>query len=337
MARTGLNNGFYFDKEIFTEYMQSQSCLNNLLIGSGVLAYDETINEALGSKGNVGTIPFFLPIDAEGDALNDDGATNNTPTTISGSKQTFMATARMKAWKQNSYVRYLTGVNPLQNLANNLVVPYYRNQWEKDIYAILSGVLGVSGMASHVTNIAVTTGTITDANKIGLTSGLTLGQKALGDNRDRFKIFVCHSAIATRLKQLELTTNIVYILPVTGEQVQVDVYNGMIVLETDTGTVDNTVADYPVYTSYMLGTGAILYCDKQVFNPYDTAYDPETNGGVEKFYTKQAKVLHPNGFSLAVDSITGESPTRTELGTAANWSLAFNHKLVPIAKLVTNG
>lgn len=337
MARTGLNNGFYFDKEVFTDYMQEESCLNNLLIGSGVLVEDNTIAEMLGSKGNVGTMPFFLPVDGESDALNDDGETNNVPTTLQGGKQTFMATARMKAWKENTFVRYLTGVSPLHNLANNLVVPYYKNQWEKDIFAILKGVMGVSGMASHKTDVSITTGTITDANKISLTSDIDLGQKALGDRRNQFKIFICHSAIAKRLKELELTSNIVYIAPVTGEQINVTSYNGMVLLETDTGTVDASVSGYPVYHSYMLGTGAILTCNKTVHNPYDTAYDPETNGGVDKLYTKQAKVLHPNGFSLAVDNISKESPTRTELGTSANWSLVFDHKLVPIAEFVSNG
>ena len=39
-------------------------------------------------------------------------------------------------------------------------------------------------------------------------------------------------------------------------------------------------------------------------------------------------MLHPNGLSLAVDNIAAESPTKTELGTAANWSLKYNTKNV---------
>ncbi len=49
---------------------------------------------------------------------------------------------------------------------------------------------------------------------------------------------------------------------------------------------------------------------------------------MDKFYTKQGKVLHPNGLSLAVDNIAKESPTFAELGTSANYSLKFNSKNV---------
>ena len=62
MARTGEVNGFYFDKEVFTDYMQEQSCLNNLLIASGVLMYDPIIEEALGGKNNVATISLVCNI-----------------------------------------------------------------------------------------------------------------------------------------------------------------------------------------------------------------------------------------------------------------------------------
>jgi hypothetical protein len=48
-------------------------------------------------------------------------------------------------------------------------------------------------------------------------------------------------------------------------------------------------------------------------------------------------VLHPNGLSLAVDSIAKESPTLAELGTAANWALKFNHKNVKMGLIKTNG
>ena len=80
-----------------------------------------------------------------------------------------------------------------------------------------------------------------------------------------------------------------------------------------------------------------MTCPKTVHNPYDVKYDPEDSGGVEKLYTKQARVLHPNGFSLKVDNIAKESPTNTELETATNWELRINHKNVPIALIKSNG
>ena len=63
----------------------------------------------------------------------------------------------------------------------------------------------------------------------------------------------------------------------------------------------------------------------------------KTSAGIDKFYTKQGKVLHPNGLSLAVDNISKESPTQAELGLSDNWSLKFNHKNVKMGLIKTNG
>lgn len=337
MPRQGIVNNFYFDPEVFSDYMQEQSCLNNKILASGILVEDPIIENAVGSSGNVGTTPFFLPVDGEGDALNDDGKTDNTPTTLKGSKQTFMAIARMKSWKENTYTRYLTGKSPLTNLANNLVVPYWTNQWENDLIAIMKGILGVSGMEMHTTDISTTTGTITDANKITLTTHLDLGQKALGDKRGNFGLFICHSQVATNYKKLELIENKKLFSPILNADIEVPMIGNMVVLETDTNTVDTSVEGFPVYHSYMVGRGTFLYAPKIVHKAYGTNYDHETDGGVEKLYTKQAKVMHPNGFSIKADNIAEESPKRDELANSDNWELKFNHKNIPIAQIVSNG
>ena len=337
MPRTGMVNNFYFDKEVFTDYMQEQSTLNDLILMSGILQHDPKIQESVGGEGNVGTAPMFCNIDGEDDALNDDGKTDNTPTELKGKKQTWMAMARMKAWQQNTYTRYLTGKNPLQNLANNLVLKYWRLQRQKDLLAILQGVLGVEKMATHVTDLSTTSGSITEANKLTVTSTIDLGQKAVGDRRGGFGLFICHSVVAANLRKQELLQNVTYFDTVLNKEVTVEVVNNMICLETDTGTVDTSTENFPVYHSYMAGHGVILTAEKLVPNPYDVAYDPEKKGGVEKLYTKQAYVMHPNGFSLKVDEIAEESPTRDELKNPANWELKIDDKLIMLACLKSNG
>lgn len=103
---------------------------------------------------------------------------------------------------------------------------------------------------------------------------------------------------------------------------------GKHVLVTDRFTATGVGAD-AVYSTYLFGEGAFLSCDKNNYeNQYTTNYDPEASAGIDKFYTKQGKVLHPNGLSLAVDQIAKESPTYAELGKSANYSLKFNTKNV---------
>ena len=96
--------------------------------------------------------------------------------------------------------------------------------------------------------------------------------------------------------------------------------------------------EFDVYSTFLLGEGAFLSCDKNNYEKqYTTNYDPETSAGTDKFYTKQGKVLHPNGLSLAVDNIAQESPTAAELGNKDNYSLKFNHKNVKMGVIKTNG
>ena len=337
MPRTGTINGFNFDPEVFGSYIQTKSLLNNRILASGILQYDPLIERMLGTANNVGTVPMFNSVDGESDALNDDGETDNTPTALTGNKQTFMAMARMKAWSEKTFTRYLTGVSPLTNLANNLVIPYWTNQREKDLLAVLKGVMGVSGMSTHINDMSVTSGSITDANKISLTTHLDLGQKALGDRRGEFALFICHSVVATNYRKLELLENKKFYSDILGAEISVPMIGNMIVFETDTGTVDASVANFPVYSSFMLGRGCVLTAEKKVHRPYGTDYDDETDGGVEKLYTKQAYVYHPNGFSIKADNIAKESPTRTELQTSTNWELKISDKLIPIAMIKSNG
>lgn len=333
----GVVNNFHFDPEVFADYMAEQSCLNNRILASGIMINDPVIAAAVGSSSNVGTVPFFLPVDGEPDALNDDGDTNNTPTELKGSKQTFMAMARMKSWYEYTYVRYLTGKSPLQNLANNLVVPYWTNQWECELMAITKGIMGLDAMGTHKTDLSTTTGEITDANKIDLTTHLDVAQKALGDKRAEFSLMVTHSQVATNLKKLELIENKKLFSPILNADITVPMIGNMIVLETDTNTVDTSIEGFPIYHTYMFGRGTFLTAPKAVYRPYGTKYDDEEKGGVEKIYTKQARVIHPNGFSIKVDNIAKESPTREELENSANWELKFNHKNIAIAEIVSNG
>lgn len=338
MPRTGTINGFYFDPEVFTDYMQEQSPFKNAIIASKVLRYDATIDEKIGKTGNVGTMPIYNYLDIDTYApVNYDGSNDNTPQAVSAKKQTFMSIGRMKAFKDADFTRELTGAKPLENVANQ-VNDYYGQVWQKDLMSIAKGVMGVSGLATHKTNLAVTTGTITDANKISANSAIQLMAKALGDSADRFKLIVMNSAVYATLLEKQLVEFAKYtVAGGTKDNVELPTYLGRIVLVDDRDTVDTTVSGYPVYHTWFFGEGAFLTSDKYVENPYYVEYDAETDGGVNKLYTKQNKIIHPNGMSIAAGSITAESPTTSELASASNWSLVYNHKNVAIAELLTNG
>jgi len=341
MARTGNFGGFYFDEEVFADMMHEEDFWRNEIIASGIVQQDASIMDLIGSKGNVATIPIYKPMNVHDEnmgALNNDGMTDNVPVEISGDKQTCMLIQRMKAFKAKDFTKELTGADPL-GLIKSKIANYYKQVWEVELMNIANGVLGVESLADHITDLSITTGTIAEANMMDETTMIDAEQKALGDMAGGLGLTIMHSKIFGNYKKRKLVEYDKYTI---GGAIKQDILlptiNGKHVLVTDYYTVDTSVSGFPVYKTYLFGEGAFLSADKGNYeNQYTTNYDPETAAGVDKFYTKQGKVLHPNGLSLAVDNIAKESPTFAELGNKANYALKFNHKNVKMGMIKTNG
>lgn len=341
MARTGLFGGFNFDPEVFTGMMNEADYWKNEIMASGIIQKDASIMSAIGSEGNVATIPIYKPFnvhDADMAALNNDGNTNNTPVEIAGDKQTCMMIQRMKAFKAKDFTSELTKADPLTHVKNK-VQGYYTGVWENELMNIVQAVMGLTALEDHVLDLAVTTGTVGDGNMVNTGTLIDAEQQALGDMAGGMGLLVMHSKIYAAYKKLQLVE---YDKFTVGDGIKKEVIlphiGGKIPLVTDFYTVDTSVVGFPVYKTYLLGEGSFKSCDKQNYkNPYYTDYDPETSAGIEMLYTKQGKVLHPNGVSLAVDNIVAESPSFAELGNKDNWTLKFNHKNVKIGLIKTNG
>jgi hypothetical protein len=95
-------------------------------------------------------------------------------------------------------------------------------------------------------------------------------------------------------------------------------WNGRTVL-IDDDVPTQTTNDGIEYTTYILGRGAIDFCDCGAKVPNETARDPYDDGGIDTLITRQRHLLAPVGFSY-VDT-TKMSPMASDLETAANWDL----------------
>ena len=339
MPRTGTFGGFAFDPEVFADYMSEQPTWSNVIIASGILQQDSTIMNLIGSEGNVATLPFYKAMDiADYEPYNNDGNTNNTPKEISGGKQTAMLIQRMMAWKAQDFTKELTGADPMQHIANS-VSDYYRQVWESELMNIVNAVMGLDSMKDHVYNIALSDGSsVQDANRIDETTMIYAQQKALGDMANGFGIAIMNSLIFARYQAMGLVNYNKYTIQnAMTSEVNLPTINGLIPVVSDRFTVDAS-GDVPKYITTIVGQGAILTAEKTNYKePYYTDYDAETKAGIEKLYTKEGRVLHPNGFNLKVASISGESPTKTELGNKANWELAYKAKNIRIGQIISNG
>lgn len=323
MARTGNFGGFAFDEEVFSGMMQEADYWKTPIILSGIVQQDSSIMNLIGEKGNVATIPIYLPLDANEsgmEALNNDGETDNTPVEISGSKQTCMLIQRMKAFKAKDFTKELTGADPMTFIKNR-IVGYYQQVWEKELMNIAQAALGVAALKDHVLDLgtkSIEAGTVYDAE-----------QAALGDMAGGLGLMVMHSMIYKEYQKMGMVDFDKYVVDgVIKKEITLPTIAGKHLLVTDRFTSTGSGTD-TIYNTYLFGEGAFLSCDKKNYEKqYTTNYDPEKSAGTDLFYTKQGKVLHPNGLSLAVDNIAKESPTYAELGKSANYSLKFNSKNV---------
>lgn len=342
MPRPGTFGGFVFDPEVFADYMAELPTWSNAIIASGILQEDNTIMDLIGTKGNVATLPFYKALNIDDyKPLNNDGETDNTPETISGGKQTAMLIQRMKAWKAQDFTRELTGANPMQHVADS-VNDYYRQVWEAELMNIINAVMQLEGMKDHVYDIASAEASdpemVEDANKISDTTMIYAEQKALGDAQNGFGLVIMHSMILARYKALGLVEYMKF-NDANGLQQEVNLptINGKVVVVSDRYTVD-TAKTVPKYITTIVGRGAVLTAQKKNYEePYYVDYDPESKAGIQKLYTKEGRVLHPNGFDLEVTKIAKESPTKVELAKKENWSLAFNAKNIRIGQIMSNG
>lgn len=340
MAVTGTFGGFYFDPDVFTDYIQEADPVHTSIINSGVLRVAPEISAVLTDKNNVFTVPNYTPL--TGDAKNYDGETDNTPVDVSAAKQTGMAFRRMAAWKDQDFTRELTGADPLGDVARK-VAYYQQKNNQKDLLSVIDGVLSVDALSGHVKDITASKGSATSAtptaeNRLSADTFLDAAQEALGDNFDDLTMVAMHSRVYTNLLKLQLVNNIATTPDAYSRGVQFGLLLNKYLVMVDDSLTTSTKDGAATYTTYLLGEGAIATArNVRIDRPNYVDYDPEKNGGVNKLYTKWGLAMHPLGMSLDVSKIAKNSPTRTELGTKANWSKVWDAKNIKLAKIVSNG
>ena len=318
---TGTFGGFPFDPEVYQGFVDQEPTFTDSIIASGILASDASMASCLDNGGTVGTTRFYNPLDPDKDApLVRDGDTDNTPSTISGGKQSFIRIDRMKAWKARQLIQELTAADPMAKVARS-TGSYWRMYWQGLMLKTASAVLGMGSLSSHVITAPA-----------GIDAALVIDgqQAALGDFASKFGLYVMHSKVYAEYQKLGLIDfNKYTITNVVQREVELPTINGLIVVVNDRGTDDSSN-----YNCFLFGEGSILTATPRVITPDYTDYDPETDGGTDILYNNRSIILHPNGVSFLADNITKETPTDTEFTTSTNWELRFDAKNVRIAKIV---
>ena len=98
-----------------------------------------------------------------------------------------------------------------------------------------------------------------------------------------------------------------------------------------------------VYTSYVLGNGAIILDDIGDANPYEMSRDPAKNGGQDTLYVRDRYICGAEGISYNRPTDGTVSVSNEDLATGTNWDIicddknSVDLKTIPILKLVSRG
>lgn len=353
-----------FNGEVFGKYVETlPATKRNELIKSKAIRPRQDIVNLFDSQvgGNYATVPMTGRI--AGKAQNLDGGTSAEPQTIKTYSHSRVAVGRQAAWTETDFSYDITGGKDFMEEVAAQVAEYWDEIDQATLLSILKGVFSMTGkeklefIKKHTYDISEEKEK--EAQVFGGTTLNTAMQQALGDKKAKFSLAIMHSVVATNLENLKL---LAYMKYTDSEGIQRDLtlgtLNGRAVLIDDnmpteevkaTGTEGESsyVPGYTKYTTYVLGEGAIEYTNCGTKVPSELGRDPKTNGGETTLYSRQRKVFAPWGISFTKASMASLSPTDEELEKGANWELVNNqnegkkeyidHKLIPIARVITRG
>lgn len=342
MSKVISNNlKYHYDEELFNNAWTSELDPTSLvLLNSGAMVEDAQIAQLISNGSNYYTLPFYK--DIEGNEVNYDGATDIPDDDTEDGVQSGVVYGRAKGWSAVSFIKDFTAADPMRNILNR-IEKWKGKKVQARLISILDAILGVTGTGdfadweNHKTDITSASSTITDANKIALTTLRDSAVKANGDAADDYALAIMHSVVANRLSQFNVLEYFKY-NDARGQELDVKVgrSGNMIVLICDEVPHAVDTNGNMVYTTYVLGRGALGHANAPVEKPSEVARNASKNGGVDYLYTRYRETIHPYGFSFSMANLP-VSPTDAQLASSANWSIVYNPKNIYIASIKTNG
>ena len=196
-----------FNPEAFGSYVDTLPQVNkNELIKSRVIVASPKIKELLSSQTGsyYGTIPFYGRID--GEAVNYDGKTTITASSLDTFEQSVIAVGRAKAWTEKDFSFDITGGVDFMSEVAKQVAAYWDDIDTGILMSIIKGIFAMSAKEEKVFVDAHThdISALATGNAMGATTLNTAIQKACGDKRAKFSLVFMHSAVATNLENLNL-------------------------------------------------------------------------------------------------------------------------------------
>jgi hypothetical protein len=327
--------------QVFQRYMFQDTTEKTNIFTSGILRQDAQLAQFLAGGGLTVNVPFWGDLDSTSPGIaNDDPASIATPGKISGINDLAIRNIRTRGWSAADLVSELSGEDPMARIRVR-VGNYWQRMFQRHVVSVLVGVFAANAASNSGDMRSVigadAAGAPTSANLISA-SAILDAKQTMGDNGDNLSAIIMHSVCYTNLQK----ANLIDFIPDSEGRVNFPTYLGYrVIVDDGVRVVQGTTntARY-LYSTYLLGEGAIGWGEAPVDIPVETfRYPAQGNGmGVEELWTRRQYVLHPYGIKWTDSSRAGNFPTDAENQMAANWSRVYpERKQVRLVELVTNG
>lgn len=340
-----------FNANVFEKYLTTlPSTKENSMIKNGLFTvvnkYKSRMSEQTGGYAVNEPIKGRLT----GTPVNYDG---NTNIPAGAERDTFyqrkICYGRAQAWGEYDFAADITGTNFMAEAQE--VKDFWDEQRQATVLSILKGIFSMEGgvngqfVSKHTYDISNASETKLSADSLNKAA-----QKALGDKKAKLDVIFMHSAVSTNLEGLNLINFLKYTDADGIERdLTIGTFNGRLVIVDDdmpVETVEDSLGDYNLYTSYVFQKGFFEYENIGAEVPTELYRDAYTKGGKTDLISRVREMIVPMYISYKGTGTV--SPTNSNFETGSNWELANNDKvginkvyvddkLIPVARVISRG
>jgi hypothetical protein len=244
-----------------------------------------------------------------------------------------------QVWSVNHLAKVVSGDDPMGAIVD-LVAGYWARTDEGLVISALKGVFAAATMSGNL--LAIHSESIAGQSAATRLNGATFVDACtkLGDAADRLTAVAMHSGTEAALRKLDL----IDFIPDSEGKAMLRTFQGRRVVVDDTLPTRAGTTDGTVYTTYLFGQGAFAKGVAPLDGtPLQGGFGTE---GVELarvpldsdtvLINRRRYILHPRGVKFTSASVAGDSPTNTELETAANWTRVWESKNVRLVAITHN-
>lgn len=323
------------EPEVFAPYIMERSLNQNRFFQAGVIQKNPQIPELIKGGGKVFTLPYWKDLTGATDVPSETKETEING--IGADKMVARRQIREKAWGANDLSAAIAGDDPYAAIGDR-VSGFWAKADENALIYTLRGVIAGNvkdDESDLVVDISVASGTeITSANKISAKKSIEAIMK-MGDAFEEIVAVAVHSVVYQTLVENDL---IDFIEDSEGK-LTIATYMGLRLIVSDNLPVITGAGVATKYHSYFFKSEAVAYgqYDAGAIIPIEVARKPGIGGGTDILYTRKQYVLHPLGFTWAMTSDIGITPTDANLIDEDSWNRVYDKKNTGVVAVISNG